>query len=156
MGWLDDAAAWVDDRKKEAEALAASVAKAAEPVVKAATEPILMIEKAGREWTAELEEIVLKYGNTPYEVLPQLIKDKLKELNVSKEQLTEVTEITMNALKEAPGEVLPMPGDLFGAVKQILICVRDLSSILTNWQRYSTKIFTDLDEYFKELGKYGR
>jgi len=156
MGWLDDAAAWIDDRKKDAEALSSTVAKAAEATVKAAVEPILYIEKTAREWTAALEDIVLKYGNTPYEMLPQLIKDKLKELNVSKEQLTTATQEIITGL-EIPGiPEIPVPGDLFGAAKQILSIIRIPGHIFLNWMKITETIYNDNNSLFKELRKYGR
>ena len=155
MGWLDDAAKWVSDRKKEADDFTSAVSKATEATVKTAMEPILQVEKQGREWTAELEDIVLKYGNTPYEQLPQLIKDKIKELNISKEQLSIVTQEIITGLKIPGIPEIPAPGDLLGAVKQILSIVTKLGYVVTNWKNYTTNIFTNLNDYLKEMNKYG-
>lgn len=156
MGWLDDAAGWIDERKKDVEGLSSAVAAAPEAAVKKVQEAIIGSQKASEAWSRELEDVVLKAGTMPYEMLPQPIKDQLEKLKKTGAALTETTQSIIADIRipEIPEIIEPL--DLFGAVNQILRIIRVPGHLFLNWMKITEQIFTGNSTLFKELERYGK
>lgn len=156
MTWLDDAIGWIDNRKKDTEELTGAVAEATEATVRPLQEKITDTQKATTEWSRELEDIVLKSGTIPYGILSQPIKDQIDRLKKQSAALSETTYGIISDLKLPEIPEIPVPFDLFGAVKEILGILRKMGDIIINWQRYSKIIFTGLHDYMEEMKRLGR
>ena len=156
MGWLDDAGKWLDDRKKDAEALSNAVIQAPETAVKAAQNAIKGTQKTADEWGKELEDVVLKSGTMPYEQLPQPIKDLLDKLKKDSAALSTATQEIITGLQIPEIPEIPVPGDLFGAAKQILNIIRIPGHIFLNWMKITETIYQDNDSLLKEMERLGK